>query len=62
MSLHIASPDITRSPYLAAGVISARKCVRATLALSENRKPRVDATKDTGVGRWVQELGTHSSA
>lgn len=46
-----------RSPYLAAGVISARECVRATVALSESKKPSVDASRDTGVGRWVQELG-----
>ncbi|EKM59785.1 uncharacterized protein PHACADRAFT_158212 [Phanerochaete carnosa HHB-10118-sp] len=44
------------SPYLAAGVISARECVRATRALSEGKHSKVDVSRDTGVGRWVQEL------
>jgi deoxyribodipyrimidine photolyase len=43
------------SPYLSAGVISARQCVRATMSLTGLRK--VDAGKTTGIGRWVQELG-----
>ncbi|OBZ70312.1 Deoxyribodipyrimidine photo-lyase [Grifola frondosa] len=42
------------SPYLAAGVISARECIRATLELS--RSGKVDASRETGVGRWVQEI------
>ncbi|KIJ20270.1 hypothetical protein PAXINDRAFT_68784 [Paxillus involutus ATCC 200175] len=42
------------SPYLSAGVISARQCVRATMSLTGLRK--VDAGKTTGIGRWVQEL------
>ncbi|KAJ7507943.1 FAD binding domain of DNA photolyase-domain-containing protein [Mycena galericulata] len=48
------------SPYLAAGVLSARACVRVTMSpdpdkpLSANAK--VDGGKTTGVGRWVQEL------
>lgn len=44
------------SPYLAAGIISARECVRATLALSDSKHPKVDVSRDTGIGRWVQEL------
>ncbi|KIK68010.1 hypothetical protein GYMLUDRAFT_155610 [Collybiopsis luxurians FD-317 M1] len=42
------------SPYLAAGVISVRECVRATLKLQNSKK--VDGSRDTGIGRWVQEL------
>ncbi|KAI0939215.1 hypothetical protein AcV5_000697 [Taiwanofungus camphoratus] len=44
------------SPYLAAGVISARACIRATLELSESKHAKVDASRETGVGRWVQEI------
>ncbi|KAJ7591027.1 DNA photolyase, FAD-binding/Cryptochrome [Mycena floridula] len=42
------------SPYLSAGVISARACVRATMDLLKVSK--VEAGKTTGIGRWVQEL------
>ncbi|KAK0191151.1 DNA photolyase, FAD-binding/Cryptochrome [Armillaria mellea] len=42
------------SPYLSAGVISARICVRATMELLGVNK--VDGGKTTGIGRWVQEL------
>ena len=49
------------SPYLAAGIISARECVRATMNLSGSRKPAVDASRESGVGRGVQELGQHRS-
>ncbi|KAK0206352.1 DNA photolyase, FAD-binding/Cryptochrome [Desarmillaria ectypa] len=42
------------SPYLSAGVISARTCVRATMKLLGVNK--VNGGKTTGVGRWVQEL------
>ncbi|KAJ3854237.1 DNA photolyase, FAD-binding/Cryptochrome [Lentinula lateritia] len=42
------------SPYLSAGVISIRECVRATLKLQKSKK--VDGSRDTGVGRWIQEL------
>ncbi|KAI0068783.1 hypothetical protein BV25DRAFT_1986350 [Artomyces pyxidatus] len=42
------------SPYLSAGVISARECVRATLILLGAKK--VQATRDTSVGVWVQEI------
>ncbi|KAF5390716.1 hypothetical protein D9757_002682 [Collybiopsis confluens] len=42
------------SPYLSAGIISARECVRATLTIQKSQK--VDGSRDTGVGRWVQEL------
>ncbi|THH32951.1 hypothetical protein EUX98_g1252 [Antrodiella citrinella] len=41
------------SPYLAAGVISARECVRATMGLKNGK---IDASRDTGIGRWVQEV------
>ncbi|KAH9951658.1 DNA photolyase [Amylocystis lapponica] len=44
------------SPYLATGVISARECIRATLELSENKNRRIDVSRETGVGRWVQEI------
>ncbi|EMD40791.1 hypothetical protein CERSUDRAFT_149213 [Gelatoporia subvermispora B] len=44
------------SPYLASGIISARQCIRATLELSGNKNQVVDASRDTGVGRWVQEI------
>ena len=43
------------SPYLAAGVISARTCIREALELCGKKK--VDISRDTGVGRWVQEIG-----
>ncbi|EJF61171.1 hypothetical protein DICSQDRAFT_61271 [Dichomitus squalens LYAD-421 SS1] len=42
------------SPYLAAGVISARTCVRE--ALETCGKKKVDISRDTGVGRWIQEI------
>ncbi|RPD67238.1 hypothetical protein L227DRAFT_538252 [Lentinus tigrinus ALCF2SS1-6] len=42
------------SPYLAAGVISARTCVRE--ALKATGKKKVDTSRDTGVGRWIQEI------
>ncbi|KAJ7094646.1 FAD binding domain of DNA photolyase-domain-containing protein [Mycena belliarum] len=45
------------SPYLAAGVLSARACVRATMsgtALATGGK--VDGGRTTGIGRWVQEI------
>ncbi|KAF8138439.1 DNA photolyase, FAD-binding/Cryptochrome [Boletus edulis] len=42
------------SPYLAAGVISPRECIRATMSLAGLKK--VDAGRTTGIGRWVQEL------
>ncbi|KAK7470518.1 DNA photolyase phr1 [Stygiomarasmius scandens] len=43
------------SPYLSAGIISVRACVRATLKLQKNSK-KVDGGKETGIGRWIQEL------
>ncbi len=43
------------SPYLAAGVISARACIRE--ALKACGKTKVDTSRDTGVGRWIQEIG-----
>ncbi|PIL37080.1 hypothetical protein GSI_00772 [Ganoderma sinense ZZ0214-1] len=42
------------SPYLAAGIISARACIREALAVSG--KTKVDTSPDTGVGRWIQEI------
>ncbi|OJT04121.1 Deoxyribodipyrimidine photo-lyase [Trametes pubescens] len=42
------------SPYLSAGVISARACVRE--ALKASGKKKLDVCRDTGVGRWIQEL------
>ncbi|KAF9076794.1 DNA photolyase, FAD-binding/Cryptochrome [Rhodocollybia butyracea] len=42
------------SPYLSAGVISVRECVRATLKIQKSNK--VDGSRETGIGRWVQEL------
>lgn len=42
------------SPYLSAGVISARACVRE--ALKASGKKKLDVSRDTGVGRWIQEL------
>lgn len=47
------------SPYLAAGVISARACVRE--ALKASGKKKLDVSRDTGVGRWIQELGESST-
>ncbi|KAF7332011.1 Deoxyribodipyrimidine photo-lyase [Mycena kentingensis (nom. inval.)] len=50
------------SPYLAAGVISARACIRATLSANRDAyKPlkdgvKVDGGKTTAIGRWVQEV------
>ncbi|KAJ7180222.1 FAD binding domain of DNA photolyase-domain-containing protein [Mycena crocata] len=45
------------SPYLAAGVLSVRACVRETMALDINKvATKVDGSKTTAVGRWVQEL------
>ncbi|KAG2116073.1 DNA photolyase, FAD-binding/Cryptochrome [Suillus discolor] len=42
------------SPYLSAGVISVRECVRQTMKLLRIQK--VEAGRSSGVGRWVQEL------
>ncbi|KAF4574980.1 hypothetical protein EYR36_006334 [Pleurotus pulmonarius] len=45
------------SPYLAAGVVSVRECIRATMALKKGfNKAKVDVSRDTGVGVWVQEI------
>ncbi|KAJ6598937.1 FAD binding domain of DNA photolyase-domain-containing protein [Mycena vulgaris] len=45
------------SPYLAAGVLSARACVRATVSdKAPKAGGKVDGGKTTGIGRWVQEL------
>ncbi|EPQ59913.1 hypothetical protein GLOTRDRAFT_26515, partial [Gloeophyllum trabeum ATCC 11539] len=42
------------SPYLAAGVISARECVRQAMKLQGAKK--VQATRDTGLGTWLMEI------
>ena len=38
-------------------MISARTCVRATTELTANKK--IDVSRDTGIGRWNQEIGGH---
>jgi deoxyribodipyrimidine photo-lyase len=43
------------SPYLASGVISIRECVREVMK-ANGRKKGVDGGRETGPGRWVQEL------
>ncbi|KAJ7684059.1 DNA photolyase, FAD-binding/Cryptochrome [Mycena rosella] len=43
------------SPYLAAGVLSARACIRATMS-NKALQGKVDGGKTTGIGRWVQEV------
>jgi hypothetical protein len=50
----ISSHSMRKSPYLSAGVMSARACVRATM--ERLNISRVEGGKDTSVGRWVQEL------
>jgi len=42
------------SPYLSAGVISARELVRATMRILRSRK--VESSRDHSVGMWVQEI------
>ncbi|KAF7292369.1 Deoxyribodipyrimidine photo-lyase [Mycena chlorophos] len=60
---HVDKDTTSRiSPYLAAGVVSARACIRATL--NSDRDPeqslsaeiKVDGGRNTAVGRWVQEV------
>jgi deoxyribodipyrimidine photo-lyase len=53
----IMSGNLFHSPYLAAGVISARECIRATLGLLGTKK--VQANRDSGIGMWVQEIGSY---
>jgi deoxyribodipyrimidine photo-lyase len=49
---------ITNSPYLSAGVISARECVRAVMRMTGAKKIDVGKTgAGTGAGRWLQEIG-----
>lgn len=43
------------SPYLAAGVISARELVRETMKVTNSKK--IVIGRDSGVGVWVQEIG-----
>lgn len=45
------------SPYLAAGVISARECIRAALEFLGSKK--VQSNRDSGVGMWIQEIGDY---
>jgi deoxyribodipyrimidine photo-lyase len=47
--------NLLDSPYLAAGVISARECVRTVLEFEGTRK--VKTNRDSGVGMWIQEIG-----
>jgi len=42
------------SPFLAAGVISVRACLRAIL--EENKNGKLPMTRDTGLGSWTQEI------
>ncbi|KAJ6628747.1 FAD binding domain of DNA photolyase-domain-containing protein [Mycena sp. CBHHK59/15] len=45
------------SPYLAAGILSERACIRATMSLNpDGAAVKVDGGKTTGIGRWVQEI------
>ncbi|KAI0796742.1 DNA photolyase [Abortiporus biennis] len=44
------------SPYLSAGIISARECIRETMELSNAKAKKVDVSRETGIGRWVQEV------
>lgn len=53
----IRAHDLLNSPYLAAGVISARECVRAALEFLGTRK--VQTNRDSGVGMWIQEIGNN---
>lgn len=43
------------SPYLAAGVISARELVRESMKVINSKKMVIG--RDSGVGVWVQEIG-----
>ncbi|KAG6873734.1 hypothetical protein C0995_011553 [Termitomyces sp. Mi166 len=42
------------SVYLSSGVLSIRECVRATVKLLDSDK--VEGGRNSGIGRWVQEL------
>lgn len=46
--------ELSSSPYLSAGVISIRECVRAGMRISKIKG--LDTSKDTGIGRWNSEL------
>jgi deoxyribodipyrimidine photo-lyase len=46
------------SPYLSAGVISARELVRETMKFLGVKK--VDVSRENGDGVWVQEIGRYS--
>ncbi|KDQ20749.1 hypothetical protein BOTBODRAFT_100395 [Botryobasidium botryosum FD-172 SS1] len=46
------------SPYLSAGVISARECIRHAIAFQGKRDVRyVDLKRDDGAGMWMSEVG-----
>lgn len=42
------------SVYLSSGVLSPRACVRETLSLQQSRA--IDKRRDSGTGRWLQEI------
>lgn len=42
------------SVYLSSGVISVRECVRLTLQTFDMKK--VDGSRQSGIGRWIQEI------
>lgn len=42
------------SPYLASGVLSARACIRAVMALSKRKN--VEGSRDNSTGMWIQEI------
>ncbi|KIY74171.1 hypothetical protein CYLTODRAFT_340648 [Cylindrobasidium torrendii FP15055 ss-10] len=53
---HVDADTTSRlSPYLSAGVLSIRECVRAGRKMSKTAD-NVDTSRDSGVGRWNQEL------
>ncbi|KAF8621588.1 hypothetical protein AX15_007613 [Amanita polypyramis BW_CC] len=42
------------SVYLSSGVLSARTCIRESMSLQQSHK--VDGRRESGVGRWLQEI------
>lgn len=45
------------SPYLASGIISARQILREIIRVFGKKNGELDASRDTGIGRYVQEIG-----
>ena len=45
---------LARSPYLAAGLISPRECIRQAFKLAGGKE--LPGGRDTGIGMWVQEI------